>query len=1094
MNIKKTIAAALAAGAYMLAMPFQAFAARTVSGSYTLSGDEDWTADGVVTLDGATIDLAGYTLKMQSVTGSGAIVSTETPFVDLTTDDASKVVAEGDACHANYPASKAFNNVMDKTSMAYVVGGLQTYTAIGWDFGAATSVNCYRIYPGMNSNVAAGWPKDWTFEGSDDGGTWSVLDTRADEEFIVATWNTYRLDATATYRYFRVKFTAQQVMTQSNSDRFNVDEIEFGFTPVSRLQLDAAAAVDSDFSNITLGEDVNLALDLSAASGKLAVSSVAGVASGAFQLVGGKLAADVDLAGLGKTTLAGDIDLAGHILKVDAIDGEGRFTTSETGDFVNYIDTSDSASRISATSNGGAATIAANYPLSYAVDGSETSFCIPQSSPVEIIYDFGSGKVVNCYRICLYTSGTLTYPTAWTFEGSNDNSTWTALDTQSGATFSKSIWQDFGFENADAYRYYRWNVTASTASNANFINGIGELQYGRIPANKVYVSKTGVAASDMTGIEIASGVEVYAGDGDGLVLDSNLDMTGFPVSGTIDLNGYALTLDSLAGGGTITDTSAATGFADLTTTNGLSAANKFIWASTNGVEVALAGPGGNGVDGSKYPAERAFDDDLCTSQIVVDKSGGKGYAFAYYSVPSTHWNWGSDTYELNYRFDEPTLVNRYRIYPFTPGNVSTGSPKTWTFEGSNDGATWVKLDSRNDLELDRLNWYEYDIFNTTAYRYYRLRIKDVRDQSKNRFDIGELEFCRRPEPGKVVVNVPAGNTTENVDVTLSGNLRLVKDGAGTLVASKADQTYTGGTEVALGTLRQGTAGAGLFGPDGAEIKVAADGVFDTAGCKMGGSIGKYLFKLAGGAIASSTAAAAGYNYESVRDVVLSADSSFDSSASLYVGSSAHPGTIDIGGNTLSATIGNGQYLRLDSGVMTNGTFSVVGTGSGTLIVRGSGGVDARTVDVKLNCPLLLANNSSFSVRGYESLWTGDNGNQNGVLYVYGAFKPTTDYWYGCTLADGATLDLSTRTGALNAVSSASGNQTALSFEENAVVNVVIGDRRFSSGGKILSWTSETKPANIDTVKFVRADADRRYSLVVKSDGLYASEGLTITFY
>ena len=1089
MNINKTIAAALAAGAYMLAMPFQSFAARTVSGSYTLSSDEDWTADGVVTLDGATIDLAGYTLKMQSVTGSGAIVSTETPFVDLTTDDASKVVAEGDACHANYPASKAFNNVMDKTSMAYVVGGLQTYTAIGWDFGAATSVNCYRIYPGMNSNVAAGWPKDWTFEGSDDGGTWSVLDKRADEEFIVATWNTYRLDATATYRYFRVKFTAQQVMTQSNDDRFNVDELEFGFTPVSRLQLDAAAAVDSDFSNITLGEDVNLALDLSAASGKLAVSSVAGVASGAFQLVGGKLAADVDLAGLGKTTLAGDIDLAGHILKVDAIDGEGRFTTSETGDFVNYIDTSDAASRISATSNGGAATIAANYPLSYAVDGSETSFCIPQSSPVEIIYDFGSGKVVNCYRICLYTSGTLAYPTAWTFEGSNDNLTWTALDTQSGATFSKSIWQDFGFENADAYRYYRWNVTASTASSKNYINGIGELQYGRIPANKVYVSKTGVAASDMTGIEIASGVEVYAGDGDGLVLDSNLDMTGFPVSGTIDLNGYALTLDSLAGGGTITDTSAATGFADLTTTNGLSAANKFIWASTNGVEVALAGTGGNGLDGSKYPAERAFDNVWGDTKIPLTAGGEQNYSFLYYATKAAFWT-GGNTFELNYRFDTPTLVERYRIYAGSSAS-NAGYPTAWTFEGSTDGETWKTLDTQSGQSLAQANWYDFDTVNTIAYQYYRLKISAT--AVATRIDIGEVEFGCRHTPGRLVVNVPAGKTVENTDVAIEGNVRLVKDGAGTLVASKSGQTYMGGTEVSEGTLEQGTAGAGLFGPDGAEIKVAADGVFDTAGRKTGGSVGKYLFKLAGGAIASSTAAAAGSNYESVRDVVLSADSSFDSSASLYVGSSAYPGTIDIGGNTLSATIGNGQYLRLDSGVMTNGTFSVAGTGSGTLIVRGANGVDARTVDVKLNCPLLLANNSSFSVRGYESLWTGDNGAQTGTLYVYGAFKPTTDYWYGCTLADGATLDLSTRTGALNAVSSAAGNQTALAFEENAVVNVVLGDKRFA-GGKILSWTSETKPANIDTVKFVRADADRPYALTLKSDGLYAQAGLIISFH
>ncbi len=41
-----------------------AVADRIVSADCALSADEDWTADGLVTLSGATIDLAGHSLKV----------------------------------------------------------------------------------------------------------------------------------------------------------------------------------------------------------------------------------------------------------------------------------------------------------------------------------------------------------------------------------------------------------------------------------------------------------------------------------------------------------------------------------------------------------------------------------------------------------------------------------------------------------------------------------------------------------------------------------------------------------------------------------------------------------------------------------------------------------------------------------------------------------------------------------------------------------------------------------------------------------------------------------------------------------------------
>ncbi len=93
--------------------------------------------------------------------------------------------------------------------------------------------------------------------------------------------------------------------------------------------------------------------------------------------------------------------------------------------------------------------------------------------------------------------------------------------------------------------------------------------------------------------------------------------------------------------------------------------------------------------------------------------------------------------------------------------------------------------------------------------------------------------------------------------------------------------------------------------------------------------------------------------------------------------------------------------------------------------------------------------------------------------------------------DGATLDLSTRSTVLNAQSATTDGLRIFAFEENATIGVKIGDRKVSSRLPVVSWTSETKPQNVDTVKFTRGD-DRKYWLEVKDDGLYCiSPGLII---
>ena len=84
-------------------------------------------------------------------------------------------------------------------------------------------------------------------------------------------------------------------------------------------------------------------------------------------------------------------------------------------------------------------------------------------------YDFGVGneKVINRYT---YTDQGGECPVDWTFEGSNNDSDWTVLDSQNftaacQGNFTSPIFSN-GVNNT-AYRYYRWYFTEGYGANSN---------------------------------------------------------------------------------------------------------------------------------------------------------------------------------------------------------------------------------------------------------------------------------------------------------------------------------------------------------------------------------------------------------------------------------------------------------------------------------------------------------------------------------------------------------------------------------------------------------------------------------------------------
>lgn len=80
------------------------------------------------------------------------------------------------------------------------------------------------------------------------------------------------------------------------------------------------------------------------------------------------------------------------------------------------------------------------------------------NAPQWLKYDLGSGnaQVAVGYRV---RTAIATYPSAYQFQGSNDNSSWDTLHTQASFSPSGNTWYDYEFTNSTAYRYYRLLIT-----------------------------------------------------------------------------------------------------------------------------------------------------------------------------------------------------------------------------------------------------------------------------------------------------------------------------------------------------------------------------------------------------------------------------------------------------------------------------------------------------------------------------------------------------------------------------------------------------------------------------------------------------------
>jgi len=105
-----------------------------------------------------------------------------------------------------------------------------------------------------------------------------------------------------------------------------------------------------------------------------------------------------------------------------------------------------------------------------------------------------------------------------------------------------------------------------------------------------------------------------------------------------------------------------------------------------------------------------------------------------------HWLSGPDLGSTGWLMYDFGAGNAKTIQKYTLACYDTArAPKSWTFQGSADGATWTVLDSRsNETGWIRAVVRPYTLLNSTAYRYYKLNITN--NNGGNVVDIDQWEM------------------------------------------------------------------------------------------------------------------------------------------------------------------------------------------------------------------------------------------------------------------------------------------------------------------------------------------------------------------
>ncbi|MBP5321687.1 MAG: hypothetical protein J6334_11930 [Kiritimatiellae bacterium] len=301
-------------------------------------------------------------------------------------------------------------------------------------------------------------------------------------------------------------------------------------------------------------------------------------------------------------------------------------------------------------------------------------------------------------------------------------------------------------------------------------------------------------------------------------------------------------------------------------------------------------------------------------------------------------------------------------------------------------------------------------------------------------------------PGELHLSAAEHAAEENVFVAITGNVKLIKEGEGTLTVSRGGQSYTGGTEVRGGSLILGTATHPLGPGDGTQMVTVNEGCLLDINNKISTSTCLYTFELGGTVRVQGESDGWGWNSSrcAFAGIVLVGDAHITGSR-FWFGAASGMMPLVMNGYTLHMDLNNYLYAR---NIKTEGDGKILFP-SGWCEFNNN--LNLRTADVAFGAdtPYAHLGDAGFTVGGFTydcAKWMTHRTAEQVIVhgrYVAGAMRP----WL--TLMDGATLDLSKVTGSWDAsgVAPVTGGPNRsftaaglVSFDSGAEIAVELGDR------------------------------------------------------
>ena len=342
------------------------------------------------------------------------------------------------------------------------------------------------------------------------------------------------------------------------------------------------------------------------------------------------------------------------------------------------------------------------------------------------------------------------------------------------------------------------------------------------------------------------------------------------------------------------------------------------------------------------------------------------------------------------------------------------------------------------------------------------------------------------EPGEYHIDIAAYATLTGP--RMQGNVRLVKEGTAELLLNYAvNPTYTGGTEIHTGRIAStlNATQKTQFGKSGSEIIVRSGTMLYLYNNENWLTL--YPIVMDGGSIYTWWSSANGVIVGSMR---LLANSSLDvnSGGKLHIWT-GH--TVNLNGHTLALTGAGEKCLSASGSIGVTFTEGIVDLQNGTMSLGGV--VNAVNTTFYVGGALNLGGNT-LNVSNYVARYTGTANAGTGAMNVYGTFKDESGKFYGCTMQNGSTIDLSGREDAQPATSAFTTGNNKMSFASGAAVTLYLGSREVADGDKLIDWDEDIGTL---TATFAMKFADgtdtaeqRELVLELRPNGVYVKSTAT----